>query len=209
VQTQVQCRFGPGFRMGPTSNVIVFAETTLYPPTMPAPQLNTLLVWAGLPTDQKERYQGVLASHGASKLPFCRGHEGQWCVYGRILAATGRAVALDQEEARNGITIRFQYNPTTGTVLQTLSSPSRLLATYEIASGKPKEFQTALEAQDQFAGIVNAHTWKNTTIRLAEPDPNFGSTMSTSLAWTPEPLTTYDRGSTWTLPTVSIQQVVF
>ncbi|KAE9964628.1 hypothetical protein EG327_000829, partial [Venturia inaequalis] len=101
------------------------------------------------------------------------------------------------------------FNPSTGKMIQTMSSSTRIIANWEKSSGRPQRFQTALECQDQCAGIINAHAFMNTTIRLSEPDPNWGNTVKTSLTWTPEPLTTFDRGVTWQIPTINIQQVSF
>lgn len=85
--------------------------------------------------------------------------------------------------------------------------------------------------QEKCSGIVNAHSkmetgnssqrdeiandcflfaaFRNTTIRLSAPDPNWGNTVTTSLTWTPEPLSTFDRGLTWNIPVINIQQVSF
>jgi hypothetical protein len=63
----VQGRFGPEWTLGTTSSTILYAETTLFLPDTPSPQKDTLLIWAGMPTDRSERYQGVLASYGNRK----------------------------------------------------------------------------------------------------------------------------------------------
>jgi hypothetical protein len=39
----------------------------------------------------------------------CGARPGQWCVYGRIYTANGRAAALDPAEARNGLRIQCQF----------------------------------------------------------------------------------------------------
>jgi hypothetical protein len=36
----------------------------------------------------------------------CGAQSGQWCVYGRIYSAAGKAVPLDPTEARNGLRIQ-------------------------------------------------------------------------------------------------------
>jgi hypothetical protein len=63
----VQGKFGPEWILGPTASTILYAETTLFLPDTPSPQNDVLLIWARLPTDQKERYQGVLASYGSKR----------------------------------------------------------------------------------------------------------------------------------------------
>jgi len=206
----VHGRFGPTYKVGPSNTYIIEAETTLFLPSVPTPQQNSLLIWAGMDSDTKDRYQGVVASYAASKRTFCNAAPGQWCAYGRIYTATGRAVALDPFEAQDGVKIHFSYNSQTGRVLQTLSTPRRVLASFETASGKPKTWATQLECQIDCGNIViNAHTYRNTTIRLATEDPSFGNTVSTGLAWTPNPLVSYDAGKSWSIPIINIQQVAF
>jgi hypothetical protein len=39
------------------------------------------------------------------RLRVCNAAPGQWCAYGRIYTATGRAVALDPSEAQDGVKI--------------------------------------------------------------------------------------------------------
>ncbi|TID24471.1 gb [Venturia nashicola] len=201
-------KFGPEWILGITPATILYAETTLFLPDSPNPPRDSLLIWAGMPTNQNERYQQVLASYNLKK-GMCAASTGQWCAYPRIFTGNGKAVAVDPAEAKNGIKMQFTFNPSTGKMLQTMSSSIRMLASWEKASGRPQRFQTALECQEQCSGIINAHAFRNTTIRLSQLDPNWGNTVKTSLTWTPEPLSTFDRGLTWQIATINIQQVSF
>lgn len=62
-----QTKFGPEWTLGNTAATILYAETTLFLPDSPSPPKDTLLIWVGMPTDQKERYQQVLASYDKRK----------------------------------------------------------------------------------------------------------------------------------------------
>lgn len=64
----VQGRFGPEWMLGTSSSTILYAETTLFLPDTPSPQRDTLLIWVGMATDTKERYQGVAANYGNKKV---------------------------------------------------------------------------------------------------------------------------------------------
>lgn len=63
----VQNKFGPEWILGDTPSTILYAETTLFLPDSPNPQKDTLLIWAGMPTNQKDRYQQIVASYGSRK----------------------------------------------------------------------------------------------------------------------------------------------
>jgi hypothetical protein len=60
-------KFGPAYRITQTNAYIIEAETTLFPPNIPSPQQDALLIWAGLDSDTKDRFQGVLASYETKK----------------------------------------------------------------------------------------------------------------------------------------------
>jgi len=199
-----QSKFGPAYQIQQTKSYILGAETTLFPPSLPSPQQDTLLIWAGSSSDTKERYQGVLASY-ESKRKMCKARVGQWCVYGRILKGIGPAIAITPRMAINGVNIRVSHNPTTGSTLQTLASDGRILASFETASGRPKTWRTAIECQDDCGGItVGAHSYKNTTIKLANPDPTFGMSITSNIGDS-APLATFDGGRTWTISSINVQ----
>lgn len=60
-------KFGPEWILGQTQSTILYAETTLFLPDAPNPARDTLLIWAGMPTDKNERYQAVASSYGNKK----------------------------------------------------------------------------------------------------------------------------------------------
>ncbi|TLD36995.1 hypothetical protein E2P81_ATG02777 [Venturia nashicola] len=142
-------KFGPEWILGITPATILYAETTLFLPDSPNPPRDSLLIWAGMPTNQNERYQQVLASYNLKK---GREESGAWkhlnherevadqsgiqnvCCQHRVV----RELLMHGEEL-------VTFNPSTGKMLQTMSSSIRILASWEKASGRPQRFQTALE----------------------------------------------------------------
>ncbi|KAF2424218.1 hypothetical protein EJ08DRAFT_618026 [Tothia fuscella] len=199
-------KFGPKFDLTHTDTYIVEAQTTLFPPSLISPVQDSLLIWAGMPTDAKDRAQGVLASFDA-KRTICRAARGEWCVFGRIYSGIGRSEPLSHAEAAGGITIRFTYNANTGKILQSLMTPRRLLATYEAAAGRPKAWLTAVECQENcVSATIGEHYYRNTTIKLAATDPSFGRSILSSLAGNNSPVVSYDGGKTWSISSLTVQK---
>ncbi|GME23171.1 uncharacterized protein LTHEOB_7524 [Neofusicoccum parvum] len=205
---QTSIRFGPYYSLGATTSYIVEAETTLFPGKTPDPQQDRMVLWPGMGTDNGQLVQSIVSSSTETATQ-CGGTSGEWCVFASTYTGetqiSGDAKPLT---ASQGVKINYKYDAASGNYTQTVSIEGTVVSTLSTSSGKAQGWGTAVECQDDCSGIVNAHTYQNTTIVLAEADTAFKGTLSINEATASE-LTTSDGGKTWTVDKISIQQSTF
>ncbi|KAK0653893.1 hypothetical protein DIS24_g5571 [Lasiodiplodia hormozganensis] len=205
---QYSVRFGPYYSLGATTSYIVEAETTLYPGKTPDPQQDRMVLWPGMGTSNGQLVQSIVSSSTETEAQ-CGGSSGQWCVFASTYTGetqiSGDAKPMS---ANQGVTINYKYDEASGNYTQTVSIEGQVVSTLSTASGKAQGWGTAVECQDECSGIVNAHTYQNTTIKLAAADSAFKGTLALNEATATE-LTSPDGGITWTVDKISIAQSSF
>ncbi|KAJ9621851.1 hypothetical protein H2203_006731 [Taxawa tesnikishii (nom. ined.)] len=210
VAAQDSVRFGPYFSLGATTSYIVEAETTIYPGKTPSPQQARLALWPGMGTDAGDLIQTIVLSSTDAEAVNCGGKPrvaGEWCVFASALQDGTQVDGVTYPvTATQGATINYKYDATTGNTTQTVSVGGKAVSELSTKSGRAIGWGTAVECQDQCSGIVNAHTYENTTIVLAAVDTKFASTLAKNEA-TGTLVTTDNK--TFKVSKISIQQSDF
>ncbi|MCJ1329754.1 hypothetical protein MMC10_006434 [Thelotrema lepadinum] len=181
---QSNVRFGPYWFLQSTQNSIVEATTTLYPGEAQNPQLNRLALWPGMGTSGGDLVQAIILSSNDAQAENCGGKPhvtGQWCVFASTLQ-NGVQLQGDTHPltSKQGVTVHYLYEASTGNTTQAVSINGAVVSRLSTNSGLAQGWGTAAECQDECQGVVHAHKYVNTTIRLASANTQFAGTLATN-----------------------------
>ena len=188
---------------------IVSMQTYLTLPAAPAPMMTDLSLWPGVPTASEILVQTFAMSaadqRGESAAP-CAG--APWCIaashYDPHDTHWKQTVAA-YRPARPGETVMvdYRYDAATGNITQWAVMDGATVSYLSSHSGPGRYFGFSVESTGaRQTGTSPAHVWRNTTIRLAQPEPGYNAQSIRGTTYT-EP-TTPDGGLTWHVEEVSI-----
>ncbi|KAF2668277.1 hypothetical protein BT63DRAFT_455913 [Microthyrium microscopicum] len=204
--------FGPSFgiRTYPGNNAIIESfETTLLPGAPTDPPQSRLAIWPGLDTSNGDLIQPIVVS--SNELMYTSGcgnpGKGYWCVFASTLHNRGQITGKQAPLAgTEGVHILIKYNPSTKKYDQTVSINGKAVSTLSTSSGKANGFYMQTECQGSHKGVVNAHSYVNTTIILEKPEPGWGLRPTRIINATADKAVTADAGKTWFFKSINIKQ---